>query len=112
MGRKNGATSDESKVGHNSNLRDDEKMKLSGVIREVERLNARIADYNSEKSEIFKAAKERGFDTKAIRHLIGLRKMEATKRTDFENALAAYSLAMGDFITTPLGQANAPRASA
>ncbi len=32
----------------------------------------------------------------------------SAKRNDFENALTAYQHAMGDFITTPLGQAAAP----
>lgn len=106
--RKNGAADEGAKIGQNSNLNDNEKLKLSGIISEVERINARVADYNSEKSEIFKAAKEQGFDTKAIRHLISLRKMESSKRNDFENALTAYQHAMGDFVTTPLGQAGMP----
>lgn len=99
---------DAPKIGHNSNLNDNEKLKLSGIISEVERINAIVADYNSEKSEIYKAAKEQGFDNKAIKHMIALRKMEKTKRDDFENALTAYQHAMGDFITTDLGRAMAP----
>lgn len=95
------------KIGHNSNLNSDEKMRLSGIIAEVERVNEIIAGLNSEKSEIFKSAKEKGFHTKAIKQMIALRKMETSKRNDFENALTAYQHAMGDFITTPLGQAAA-----
>jgi uncharacterized protein (UPF0335 family) len=113
MGRnRNGGQPEEAKLGHNSNLNENEKLKLSGIISEVERLNATIADYNSQKSEIFKAAKEQGFDTKAVKHLIALRKMESSKRNDFENALAAYQHAMGDFVSTPLGAAMAPSAEA
>lgn len=110
MGRKKTVEPDAPKIGHNSNLNGDEKVRLSGIISEVERINAIVADFNSQKSEIFKAAKEKGFDTKAIKHMISLRKMESTKRKDFENALDAYQHAMGDFITTPLGQAAAPPA--
>lgn len=110
MGRKrNGAAEQAAKIGHNSNLNDNEKLKLSGIISEVERLNAVIAEYNTEKSEIFKAAKEQGFDTKAIKHMIAMRKMEKSKRDDFENALTAYQHAMGEFISTPLGAAMAPQ---
>lgn len=107
-GKKNG--SEPASVGHNSNLNDDERVTLAGFVSEVERINTLVAGYNSEKSEIFKAAKEKGFDTKALRHLVALRKMEANKRTDFENALTAYQHAMGDYVTTPLGQAAQPSA--
>lgn len=101
-------TEEPPKIGHNSNLNKPEKLKLSGIIEEIERINEVIAGYNGEKSEIFKAAKEHGFDTKAIRHMVALRKMETSKRNDFENALTAYQHAMGDFVTTPLGAAAAP----
>lgn len=106
--RRKEVEADAPKIGHNSNLNGDEKVWLSGIVSEVERINEIVAGYNSEKSEIFKSAKEKGFDTKAIKHMIALRKMETSKRNDFENALTAYQHAMGDFITTPLGQAAAP----
>jgi uncharacterized protein (UPF0335 family) len=110
--RQQNGSDEQARIGHNSNLNDDEKLRLSGIISEVERLNGLITDYNSEKSEIFKAAKEQGFDTKALRQLIALRKMESTQRNDFENALTAYQHALGDFISTPLGAAMSPQASA
>jgi uncharacterized protein (UPF0335 family) len=102
------AENGEAKIGDNANLRKDEKLKLSGIISEVERLNTIIADYNRQKSEIFKTAKENGFDNMAIKHIIKLRAMKPDIRDDFQNALDAYMLALQDFITTPLGQAGLP----
>lgn len=99
-------------IGHNSNLTDEQKKKLSGIISEVERVNAEAKEISSERSEILKAAKEIGFDTKAIRHIVKLRAMEKNKRDEFDNAVDAYRHAMGDFITTPLGQAMQPQAAA
>lgn len=63
----------------------------------------------SERGLIYKAAKEAGFDTKALKHTIKLRRMEAIKRDEFEAAVDAYTHAMGDFITTELGQAAVPK---
>ena len=113
MGRKrNGGDPDPVKIGHNSNLRDDEKVKLSGYISELERVNDRAKEINSERSEILKAANQDGFDTKALRHVVKLRSMEKSKRDEFDNAVDAYRQAMGDFITTPLGAAMQPQAPA
>ena len=99
----------EAKIGHNANLNSDEKIKLSGFISEIERLNAEAKVISGDRSEIYKAAKEDGFDTKALRHVIKLRSRERYERDEFENAVDAYCEAMGDFITTPLGQAMQPQ---
>ena len=48
-------------------------------------------------------------NTKAMRHTIKMRRMEKDERSAFENACDAYAHALGDFITTPLGQAAAPQ---
>lgn len=111
MAKKNGAD-DTPKIGHNSNLTNDQKIKLSGFIAEIEHINAEAKQLSSDRSEILKAAKEDGFDTKALRHVIKLRAMEKSKRDDFDNSVDAYRHAMGDFITTPLGQAMQPGAAA
>lgn len=109
--RENGGTT-EAKIGHNSNLTADEKVKLTGFISEIERCDADAREIAADRGNIYKAAKEQGFDTKALREVIRKRRMEANKRADFEAAVNAYMVAMGDFVTTPLGQAMAPQASA
>jgi hypothetical protein len=40
--------------------------------------------------------------------VIQLRRMEKTKRDELDAAVDAYMHAMGDFVTTPLGQAAVP----
>lgn len=113
MGRKrNGGDPEPVKIGHNSNLNDQEKVKLSGYISELERVNAQAEEISSERSEILKAAKGAGFDTKALRHVIKMRAMEKSKRDEFDNAVDAYRHAMGDFITTPLGASMQPQPAA
>lgn len=96
-------------IGHNSNLRDDDKVRLGRLVIEIERVEAEISNLSAEKSEIYKSAKEAGFDTKALRHEIKLRRLEKSERADFEAACEAYRLALGDFASTDLGRSAAPR---
>jgi hypothetical protein len=57
--RKNGGATDEgAKIGHNSNLNQDEKVKLSGFISEIERLDQQARDISSERGTLYKSAKE------------------------------------------------------
>lgn len=100
----------DAKIGHNSNLSADEKLKLGGYVREVERLNEEIGVLTGDRSEIYKSAKDAGFDTAAIRQVIKNRKTELDKREAFEAAVDAYTVALGDFVTTGLGAAAATRA--
>ena len=113
MGRKRKtAAPAEAKIGHNSNLNADEKVKLSGFVSEIERVDAEVRELTSERGAIYKSAKEHGFDTKALKHMIRMRCMEKSKRQEFEAAVEAYTHAMGDFISTPLGQAGLEAAQA
>lgn len=104
-----GASGDEPKIGHNSNLTDENKQKLAGYVEEIEKLEADARAINADRGNIYKAAKEAGFDTKALRHTVRMRRMEKTRRNEFEAACEAYAHALGDFVTTALGKAAAPK---
>src|SRR5262245_51167408 len=107
MARRKNVESD-AKIGHNSNRTQDEKRKLGGFIAEIETLEANSRELASDRGNIYKAAKEQGFDTKALREVIRRRRMDKSKRDDFLAAVDAYMHALGDFVTTPLGQAGLP----
>lgn len=108
--RKNGGKAEAgASIGHNSNLNDTEKLKLANFISEIERVDAEARELASERGTIYKAAKDQGFDNKALKQVIKLRRMEKSKRDEFENAVDSYMVAMGDFATTPLGQAGMPQ---
>lgn len=47
--------------------------RLRSFVERVERVNAEIADLNADKAEIFKEAKDEGFDTKAIGRALAAR---------------------------------------
>jgi len=112
MGRRKQAETHVAMVGHNSALNADDKLRLSGFISEIERWEAEKKIISTDISEIYKSAKDKGFDTAAMRHTIKLRKMEREKRDAFEAACDAYAHALGDFATTPLAQAMAPKQDA
>lgn len=110
MGR--GKNGDGPKIGDNSNLNADEKLKLGGFMSEIERLEAHKREISTDISEIYTSAKDAGFNVKAMRHAVKMRRMDSEERNAFENAYDAYTIALGDFVTTELGRAMAPRAEA
>lgn len=103
--RKNGGA----KIGDNSNLREDEKFRLLGFVTEIKRIEDEKATLAEQIKEIYTEAKDRGFNTKAIRHIIKQRKTPKDEREAFQVVVDAYMHALGDFVTTPLGQAMAPQ---
>lgn len=92
-------------IGHNSNLNDEQRTKLSGIVQEIERVDQQVRDLTSERGGIYKAAKESGFDTKALKHVVKMRRMDREHRDAWNNAVDAYSHALGMLADTPLGQA-------
>lgn len=96
------------KIGDNSALNANEKLKLGGFISEIERLEEQKRELATDISELYTSAKDAGFNTKSMRHVIKMRRMDRDERNAFENACEAYAMALGDFITTPLGAAMAP----
>lgn len=73
----------------------DTGQRLQRFIERAERLDEEIADLNSDKSELFKEMKSEGFDTKTIKRIIKLRKMEPHARQEAEALLNTYMSAIG-----------------
>lgn len=92
-------------IGHNSQVTGEAKKKLEGFVSEIERVDADVRELTSERGLIYKAAKEQGFDTKALREVIRLRRMTADKRKERETLVEAYMHALGMLSDTPLGRA-------
>ncbi len=68
---------------------------LRSIIERVEKLEEEKAALAADIREIFAEAKGNGFDTKAIRQVIKLRKMEASERQEQEAVLDTYLHALG-----------------
>ncbi|MBB4587953.1 uncharacterized protein (UPF0335 family) [Rhizobium leguminosarum] len=68
---------------------------LRAFIERVERLEEEKAAISSDIKDVMGEAKGRGYDTKAIRTIIRLRKKDANERLEEESILQTYMNALG-----------------
>jgi uncharacterized protein (UPF0335 family) len=78
---------------------------LQGLISRIERLEEEKADLQSDIGEVYKEAKDLGFDTKIIRKVVKLRKMSPEERAEEAALIDTYMEALGMLSDTPLGEA-------
>lgn len=79
------------KKGHNSLAVD----QLKTIISRVEKLEEEKAGIAADIRDVFAEAKGNGFDVKAIRAIIKIRKMDAAEREEQEATLDTYMAALG-----------------
>lgn len=72
-----------------------ESTKLRSYIDRIERLEEDKAGVASDIKDVFAEAKSNGFDVKAMRSILKLRKMKANERTEAEYMLDLYKRALG-----------------
>jgi uncharacterized protein (UPF0335 family) len=77
------------------NLQGSAKDHLRAFIERIERLEEEKAALAEDIREVFAEAKGTGFDTKALRAIIRLRKLEDHERMEQEALLATYMHALG-----------------
>jgi len=99
-------------LGHNSNLSADARDRLRGLIGRIEALEEEKAELAEDIRGIYAEAKSAGFDAMAIRQIVRLRKQDKGERDARQATIDAYMAALGDYGSTPLGQAAIARASA
>ena len=68
---------------------------LRSIIQRVEKLEEEKAAIGADIKEVYAEAKGNGFDTKAIRSVIRLRKMDESDREEQELVLDTYRRALG-----------------
>lgn len=68
---------------------------LRSFIERVERLEEEKANISSDIKDVYAEAKSAGFDTKIMRQLIRIRKMEPHERAEQEELLDLYLSAVG-----------------
>lgn len=94
----------EPKIGHNGGpLMADQKRQLDGYVSEIERSEAQKKIIVDDIGAIYASATDAGFDTKAIRHIIKVRKADRDKQAALENAVDVYKHALGMLSDLPLG---------
>lgn len=69
--------------------------RLRSFIERIERLEEEKAALMEDIKEVYAEAKGTGFDTKTMRKIISLRKMETEKRRESEELLELYKSAIG-----------------
>lgn len=84
-------TDEAAPIGHNSIVGDE----IRSLIERVERLEAEKADIAQDIREIYIEAKHKGFDTKALRKIVQLRKKDAAERQEEQAILELYMHAIG-----------------
>lgn len=70
--------------------------RLRSFIQRIERLEADKAEVMADMKEVYAEAKSMGFDTKIMRQVIRLRKMDSQDRSEQESVLDLYLHAVGD----------------
>ncbi len=78
---------------------------LKSIIGRIERLEEEKAALAADIRDVFAEAKGQGFDVKAIRQIIKIRKLDAQEREEQQAILDVYLNALGMLSDTPLGEA-------
>ncbi|HEY4309684.1 MAG TPA: DUF2312 domain-containing protein [Pirellulales bacterium] len=68
---------------------------LVDIIERIERLETKKASIGADIRDIYVEAKGAGFDVKALREIIKIRKIDAHKREEQETVLEVYKRALG-----------------
>jgi uncharacterized protein (UPF0335 family) len=69
--------------------------KLKSYIERIERLEEEKAALGADLRDIYAEAKANGYDTKTMRQVVRLRKLEANERSEQEYMLDLYKRALG-----------------
>lgn len=78
-------------IGHNSIAKD----QLKSIIERVERLEEDKKAIGCDIKDVYAEAKGNGYDVKALRRIVSLRKQDPDKRAEQEAILDTYMHALG-----------------
>lgn len=83
-----------SEIGHNS-INQDARKQLTSIVERIERLENEKQAIADDIKDVYSEAKANGYDTKALRKVVALRKMDATTRSELEALVDLYMHALG-----------------
>lgn len=78
---------------------------LRQFVARIERLEEEKAALAADIREVYAEAKGNGFDTKVLRQVIRLRRIDKAERQEMQAILDLYLEALGDLADLPLGRA-------
>jgi uncharacterized protein (UPF0335 family) len=73
----------------------DHNGQLKALVERIETINEEIKGLTDDRGDIFSEAKGNGFDTKALRKIIALRKLSSEDRAQQDAILETYMNALG-----------------
>ena len=73
----------------------DHNGQLKALVERIENINEEIKGLSDDRTDIFSEAKGNGFDTKALRKIIALRKLSSEDRAAQDQILETYMNALG-----------------
>jgi len=76
-------------------MTDSVDLKLKKIVENIEALEEKKSEISEEIKEVYKEAYGLGFNTKIIKKLIALRKMDQDQRVEIEQLLETYKEALG-----------------
>lgn len=82
-------------IGHNSGPTGVARDQLKSIVERIERLEEEKKAIADDIKEVYAESKANGFDTKTLRKVVTLRKVEAAEREEQEALLDLYLHAMG-----------------
>jgi uncharacterized protein (UPF0335 family) len=91
----------EAQIGHNSEAVKDEpatrfsKDQLKAIIERIERLEEEKTSISDDIKDVYAEAKGNGYDVKALRTIVRMRKQDANEREEAEAVLDTYLHALG-----------------
>lgn len=77
------------------NIGDNSKERLRAIVERIERMEEEKATIATDIREIYTEAKGSGYDIKALRTIIRMRKQDANERAEAEAILETYMHALG-----------------
>lgn len=88
------------------------KDQLKSIVERIERLEEEKKTIADDIRDVYAEAKGNGYDVKALRTIVRMRKQDAQERQEAETILETYMHALGMLADLPLGQAAIERATA
>lgn len=76
-------------------VQSDSHAQLKSVVERIERLEEEKKALAGDIKDVYSEAKANGFDTKALRKVISLRRQDMAERREQEAVLATYMAALG-----------------
>jgi len=71
------------------------KDQLKTIIERIERLEEDKKAVGTDIKDVYAEAKSNGFDVKALRRIVALRKLDVNERQEQEQIVATYMIALG-----------------